>query len=178
MGIFNKRIVAKNTKFIIEFFDIRDNNSLVKDYLKIRHFFKKKITGVSILPIYKDTVYLLLLKRYPINKLIYEVPRGMVEKNDKNPKSSALRELEEELGCVCKIKDISLLTSFYPEPGIIDANIACFNANLPKEPMMNVGDEVGHRKICCFKKNEIKKLFKKNVTFDPSTYILLQNWIK
>ena len=55
----------------------------------------------------------------------------MVEKNDKNPKISAL-ELEEELGCVCKIKDISLLTSFYQEPGIIDANIACFNANLLK----------------------------------------------
>ena len=57
----------------------------------------------QFLPIYKDTVYLLLLKRYPINKLIYEVPRGMVEKNDKNPKISALRELEEELDVFVKL---------------------------------------------------------------------------
>ncbi|MDO5040764.1 MAG: NUDIX hydrolase [Peptoniphilus sp.] len=68
---------------------------------------------------------LLLVKQYrkPIEKMIYEIPAGMVELKEK-PKDAAVRELREETGYTTD--KIEYMTEFYTSPGFCDEKIHAF----------------------------------------------------
>ncbi|WP_319004432.1 NUDIX hydrolase [Halobacillus litoralis] len=55
--------------------------------------------------------------RKPLEKSIVEIPAGKLEEGE-DPKTCALRELEEETGYTSE--DLELVTSFYTSPGFAD----------------------------------------------------------
>ncbi|MFT8872424.1 MAG: NUDIX hydrolase [Sporolactobacillus sp.] len=55
--------------------------------------------------------------RYPLGRIIYEVPAGKLEPGEA-PDAAAARELEEETGCRCR--KLEQIASFYTTPGFSD----------------------------------------------------------
>ncbi len=97
-------LITENEIFNIYFNQVQDNNQKVSDYLIVEPKLIKKdslVTGVAILPIYKDKFGLLRVKRYAINADSWEIPRGFI-KVEESIKQSAIRELEEETGILCQ----------------------------------------------------------------------------
>lgn len=54
------------------------------------------VPGVAVLPIVGHQVGLILVDRYPVNRRLWEAPRGFGEGSD--PEADAFRELREETG--------------------------------------------------------------------------------
>lgn len=55
--------------------------------------------------------------RYPLDKIIYEIPAGKLEPGE-DPEKAAVRELEEETGYSCA--KMEQIISFYTTPGFSD----------------------------------------------------------
>lgn len=74
--------------------------------------------GVGIVAITDDREILLVKQfRKPIEKAIYEIPAGKLDKNEE-PLICGLRELEEETGYKCR--ELKYLGFMYPSPGFTD----------------------------------------------------------
>lgn len=65
----------------------------------------------------KDRLLLVRQFRYPMKKIIYEIPAGKLEPGE-NPDHAAARELEEETGHRCRTLD--KVSEFYSSPGFSD----------------------------------------------------------
>ena len=77
-----------------------------------------KSDTVLIVPILNDGKVVMERQwRYPVNRHIYELPAGTVDKGEA-PKKTAARELEEETGYTAK--SIKFLFKGYPAPGLMD----------------------------------------------------------
>ncbi|KJR96064.1 MAG: ADP-ribose pyrophosphatase [Peptococcaceae bacterium BRH_c4a] len=71
--------------------------------------------AVAVVPLDEKNELLLVRQyRYPVGKMLLEVPAGKLEKGE-DPEACAVRELAEETGC--RAKDMKLLFSFYSTPG-------------------------------------------------------------
>lgn len=81
--------------------------------------------AVAVVSIHDDKILLVKQYRISVDKIIYEVPAGMIE-HDENPKDAALRELEEETGY--RAKNIEYLTEFYSTPGFCTEKLSIFYA--------------------------------------------------
>lgn len=81
--------------------------------------------AVALVAIHDDKILLVKQYRISVDKIIYEVPAGMIE-HDENPKDAALRELEEETGY--RAKNIEYLTEFYSSPGFCTEKLSIFYA--------------------------------------------------
>ncbi len=68
---------------------------------------------------------LLMVKQYrkAVEKMIYEIPAGLIELREK-PKDAALRELREETGFAAN--KMEYMTEFYTSPGFCDEKIHAF----------------------------------------------------
>ena len=81
--------------------------------------------AVALVAIHDDKILLVKQYRISVDKIIYEVPAGLIE-HDENPKDAALRELEEETGY--RAKNIEYLTEFYSTPGFCTEKLSIFYA--------------------------------------------------
>lgn len=82
--------------------------------------------AVAIVPVI-DNSKILLIKQYRpvVNKRIWELPAGIIDKKE-SPYQAAKRELEEETGL--KPKKLIKLGTFYSSPGITDELTTLFIA--------------------------------------------------
>lgn len=70
-----------------------------------------------IVPVFDDgTVALVRQYRHAAGKYMLEIPAGSLEKGE-DPKTCAIRELEEEVGVTAQ--NIELITEFYVSPGFL-----------------------------------------------------------
>lgn len=81
--------------------------------------------AAAIVAIHDDKILLVKQYRISVDKVIYEVPAGMIE-HDENPKDAALRELEEETGY--RANSIEYFTEFYSTPGFCTEKLSIFYA--------------------------------------------------
>lgn len=74
-----------------------------------------------------DNDEIVMVKQYrkAIDKIIYELPAGLLDLNE-SPKDAAIRELKEETGYITN--DIEYLLEFYPSPGFCTEKIYIFAA--------------------------------------------------
>lgn len=93
--------------------------------------------AVAVLPIKKNGNLLLIQQwRRPVQKILYEIVAGILEKNE-SPLSCAQRELQEEAGY--KAEKLTSLGGFYTAPGFCTEYIHLFIAqdllesSLPKD---------------------------------------------
>lgn len=93
---------------------------------------ESKIDAIKILPYLKKDgkifVYLIREFRFPIAKLIYELPSGLVDEGE-DPCDSARRELLEEIGAVAKSVE-RMETSAYSSAGMSDESLEFYIAEV------------------------------------------------
>lgn len=77
--------------------------------------------AVAIIPVNEEGKLLLVRQfRKPLEKVIYEIPAGKLEKGEE-PEACAYRELEEETGF--KSNRLEKVVAFYTSPGFADERI-------------------------------------------------------
>ncbi len=82
--------------------------------------------AVAIMPFTQEGKLVVVRQfRKPLEKEIYEIPAGKLEREEK-PESCALRELEEETGY--RTEHLRYVTSFYTSPGFADEIIYIYEA--------------------------------------------------
>src|SRR5205085_1120299 len=87
-------------------------------------------------PVFEDgTVALVRQYRHAAEKYLLEVPAGSLEKGE-DPKTCALRELEEEVGVTAA--NIELITEFYVSPGFLTEKMFVFLATGLTETQQNL----------------------------------------
>lgn len=92
----------------------------------------KHLGAVCIVPITNEgNVILERQFRYPLNRVVTEIPAGKLDSSDEDPLNAAKRELEEETGYVAQ--DWVYLGSFYPSVAYTTERIWMYMArNLTK----------------------------------------------
>jgi|DewCreStandDraft_4_1066084.scaffolds.fasta_scaffold37395_4 ADP-ribose pyrophosphatase len=119
---------------------------LYEDIIKIKN---KNLTrelvvhpgSVVIIPVLNEkTKDIVLIKqfRYAVNKNIFELPAGTLEKNE-NPLICAKRELQEETGY--KAKFFKKITEIFPSPGIMTEKMHLFIAKNLMKSKQNFDDD-------------------------------------
>jgi len=105
-----------------------------------------QVNVVRILPYFKkqSKIYIVLIKefRYPINRYVYSLPAGLVDKNEL-PQNSAQRELLEETGYLAK-KIFQTEKCSFISAGMSDESCICYEAEVEKSQKQNL---VGNEKI-------------------------------
>lgn len=107
-----------------------------------RSYAKREIVeharGVGIVAINDDKeIYLIKQFRKPIEKVIYEIPAGLVE-NGESLINAAIRESQEEIGM--RPNNITLLTEAYASPGFTDEIYSIFLAKDLVEDKLDLDD--------------------------------------
>lgn len=89
-----------------------------------------------IVPVFEDgTVALVRQYRHAAGKYMLEIPAGSLEKGE-DPKTCAIRELEEEVGVTAQ--NIELVTEFYVSPGFLTEKMYVFLATGLTETKQNL----------------------------------------
>ncbi|MFZ5648228.1 MAG: NUDIX domain-containing protein [Bacillota bacterium] len=82
--------------------------------------------AVAVVPLdEKNNLLMVRQYRYPVGKVLLEVPAGMIEEMEE-PHVCAARELAEETGC--EARELKLLFSFYSTPGFTTEKLHIFLA--------------------------------------------------
>jgi ADP-ribose pyrophosphatase len=126
---------------------------------------------VGILPlIEKDKIVLIRQFRFPINKEIWEIPAGKLDRGEK-PEVGAKRELKEETGYVAK--NLKKIGEFYLSPGYSTEYMYLFLAQGLKkgEQSLDKGEKIKEVKI--FSKKEVLKMIKSRKIVDAKTILAL-----
>ncbi len=94
--------------------------------------------GVSVVAVDKDqNIYLVRQYRKPIEKIIYEIPAGLVEAGEDISKAAS-RELQEEIGL--KPLNLELIAEAYVSPGFTDEKLSIFFADEFEESKLSLDD--------------------------------------
>ncbi|AUJ30046.1 NUDIX hydrolase [Liquorilactobacillus hordei] len=65
--------------------------------------------------------------REPLQRITLEIPAGKIEANEKNPKKTAIRELNEEVRL--QPESLDLIADFYTSPGFADERMLMYFAH-------------------------------------------------
>lgn len=130
--------------------------------------------GVSVIAETDEGKILLIRQyRYPVDEVIYEIPAGKLEEDEK-VEECALRELREETGYQAgKIKEIF---RFYPTPGYSTETIYIFKA----EDLEYVGrelDEGEYIEVVPKTREELEELFAEGAIKDSKTLIAVMHYL-
>lgn len=75
--------------------------------------------GVGVVAVTEDKKIIMVKQfRKPLEKAIYEIPAGKMDKGGEDPEECGKRELEEETGYRCE--SLKYLGHMYPSPGFTD----------------------------------------------------------
>ncbi len=130
--------------------------------------------AVAIIPILNDKGDILLVRqyRYPVQKALYELPAGKIEKGEK-PIDSARRELREETGLVAR--RMKKLYKFFTSPAFSTEIIHIYLAfDLKSTKTKPDRDEFLQLKI--FNIGHVINLIKARKIMDSKTIIGLMVW--
>jgi ADP-ribose pyrophosphatase len=138
---------------------------------KIKRDVVKFPKTVGILPLIgKDKIVLIRQFRFPINKEIWEIPAGKLDKGEK-PEIGAKRELKEETGY--EAKEVKKIGEFYLSPGYSTEYMYLFLARGLKkgEQSLDKGEKIKEVKI--FSKKEVLEMIKTRKIVDAKTILAL-----
>ncbi len=83
--------------------------------------------AVAVLPLFEDgTVLMEYQYRYPMGRVVYEIPAGKLDHPDEDPREAAARELREETGYTADT--LTSLGRYIPSPAILGERIELFLA--------------------------------------------------
>ena len=126
---------------------------------------------VGILPlIEKDKIVLIRQFRFPINKEIWEIPAGKLDKGEK-PEIGAKRELKEETGY--EAKNLKKIGEFYLAPGYSTEYMYLFLAQGLKKGEQNLDKGEKIKEVKIFSRKEVLKMIKTRKIVDAKTILAL-----
>jgi ADP-ribose pyrophosphatase len=126
---------------------------------------------VGILPLIgKDKIVLIRQFRFPINKEIWEIPAGKLDKGEK-PETGAKRELKEETGY--EAKDLKKIGEFYLAPGYSTEYMYLFLAQGLEKGKQNLDKEEKIKEVKIFSRKEVLKMIKSRKIVDAKTILAL-----
>jgi ADP-ribose pyrophosphatase len=124
--------------------------------------------SIVIVPVFDDKrVSLVKQYRHPAKDYLFEIPAGTLNK-DETPEVGARRELEEEIGVICKT--IEKLTEFYVSPGFLNEKMFVYLATDLNKTKQNL-DEDEFIEIHKFSFDEAFQMIRENVIQDAKTMV-------
>lgn len=168
-----RRLACKNSKFEVFFDHIEwTDGQRVEDYLVVAPYSKTGdlVAGVSVLPVIDSRFGLIRVYRHAIGDYAWEVPRGFIDEGE-TALISALRELREETGLICREEDMRSLGVITPEAGTLAARLHLFGAFNCVQTRPFEAAEFGHKDFCFFDATEISAMIKSSKIQDPSTLV-------
>ncbi len=163
----NFQVISSETKHLGIVFDLKiDKIQYNSGNLGIREVILHN-GGAVVLPITNDGKIMLIKQyRYPLNKVIWELPAGKLEKTE-NPDFAANRELEEETGF--KTKNLVKLGEIATTPGFCSEILHLYLAeNLQNGKLAREEGELGIE-IFNFTITEIENMIKNGEIIDAKT---------
>jgi ADP-ribose pyrophosphatase len=144
--------------------ELPDSRKAKRDYVKYPH-------AVGVIAFIDDEHIAMVEQfRYPIGKVLLEIPAGKLDDPDESKLEAAHRELLEETGY--RAKSFEHLISFFPCPGYSTEVLHIYLAKeLKKEQQYLDEDEFIHVKI--LKLSEILNMIKKGEIEDSKTMIAI-----
>lgn len=108
--------------------------------------------AVAVIPfIDPDNIILVRQFRYPVGKVLYEIPAGKLDSPDEDIKKAAERELQEEIGYYAE--KLLYLVSYYSAPGYSSEKLHIFKAENLKESVLKPDeDEFIEKEVVSLKK--------------------------
>jgi len=108
--------MKKNIKtiFFNQWIKIKER-TIQKGSKSLKYYLVEKPDYVAIAPIFQNNILLISQQRFGADKVIKNIPMGVIER-DEHPKKAAQRELKEETGIKVKRDDLEFLGEFYIAP--------------------------------------------------------------
>jgi ADP-ribose pyrophosphatase len=160
--VLNKKSIFKG-KILL---DVHLDNVMLPNGTKVRLECIKHPGAAAVVPfINKNRIVLIRQYRPVVDKYIWEIPAGTLNKGEK-PQQCARREIEEEIGYTAK--SLTLLTSIYTTPGFTNEYIHIYKATRLKKVRLNPEvDEILSADI--FTVNKIRHMVKNKSIIDAKT---------
>jgi ADP-ribose pyrophosphatase len=156
---------CKGKIFVFEVFEEKIGKA------KIKRDVVKSPKAVGILPLIdKDKVILIRQFRFAINKEIWEIPAGKLDRGEK-PEIGAKRELKEETGY--EARELKKIGEFYLSPGYSTEYMYLFLARRLKKGEQNLDKGEKIKEVKIFSKKEVLKMIKSRKIVDAKTILAL-----
>jgi ADP-ribose pyrophosphatase len=163
-----EQLIESQTVFAGKILKVRLDRVLLPDGREATREVVGHPGAVAIVPVTDDGKVILVRQyRYPVEKIMLEIPAGKLDKGEK-PEDCALRELEEETGFVAK--RLQKLTSYYTAPGFTDEILHVYLASdlVLKEQKLDGDEFIG---VEYYSRAELKKLLADESVKDAKTLI-------
>jgi ADP-ribose pyrophosphatase len=168
-----RKLSCENSCFHVYLDSLEKNKELiVEDYLVVvpKNKNQQGFTGVAIVPIANDEIGLIKVYRPAVAQYGWEVPRGFIDSGE-TPILAAFRELKEETGLECPVNKLKELGNVAPDPGVLDANVKLFKAEITKTTAIPLENETGHEKFVWFNKQKLIELIDTGSVQDAITLV-------
>ena len=147
---------------------------IIKGKFQGKDIFKEIVVfpnTVTILPVIrKEKVVLIKQYRFPIEKEIWELPAGKLNKGE-NPEIAAKRELKEETGYIAE--KLEKVSEFYMAPGYSTEYMTIFRATSLKQSEQALDNNEIINKVKVFSLGEALKMIENKGIIDAKTIIAL-----
>lgn len=117
----------------------------------------------------RGDIFLVRQFRYPVGKMLLEVPAGIVEEGEE-PRETAHRELQEEIGFAAD--ELEEVARFYTSPGFSDELLILYHAQGLTRSSLE-GDDDEFIDIVRVSSEEIPQLLARNAVEDGKTLTAL-----
>lgn len=125
--------------------------------------------AVAVLPVVKDQIYFVKQYRKAVEKVLTEIPAGLIEA-DELPEAAAGRELQEEIGL--KPERLIFLGKMLPSPGFTNETTMLYYADTFEESQLKPDDDE-FIQIIKIPVRTVKKLFQQGKFSDAKTVCAL-----
>lgn len=177
LKLYNAEYINKNGDFRNWSIASRKDLTTLKD-----KFFNGKedtVDAVIIVATHIEEKRLVVIRQFrvPINDYVYELPAGLIDK-DEDFKDSAKRELKEETGLdLVEIDYERTNPKVYVSTGMTDESVAlvyCTCTGHISKEYLEADEDID---IMLLSKNEAKELLRSNEKIDVKALLMIQNFI-
>ncbi len=154
-----------------------------KDKKAVEDFYlnkkEDKVDAVAIAAYHIGYKKLVIIKQFrvPINDYLYELPAGLVDKDDKDVVESVKRELKEETGLdLLDLNKNYSIEKTYLSPGMTDESIAMIFCTCDGELNKDGLEDDEDIEAILVSQEEAKEILKSKDKMDVKAFFMLQNF--
>ena len=170
---YEEKTVRKNYIYQGKILSLRCDDAVLQDGTACKREIVEHSGGACVLYIENGRVLFVRQYRYAYGEEVLEIPAGKLEKGE-DPKTTAIRELEEEAGI--RVKDAELLFVLYPTPGYTNEKIYIYRASAGEKVSAHL-DEGEYLDVVWLPIEEVKKALQKGELHDAKTIVALQRYL-